>query len=170
MKLFITGISGTGKTSVLAELQKHGYLVIDLDATGLCRWKNKTTGEFTEYGFSGQSFQWLTEHGWYCDIEKLNILLSVIRKDKHVFVSGIVENIKEISKEFDRVYLLNTDDEIIKKRLNSRTNNHFAKKEDEQEFIFSHSKELLNDLENTIYIDANKSLDIIANEILEDLN
>jgi predicted ATPase len=48
MKIRITGISGTGKTTTLAELQKHGYVVIDLDATGMCRWKNKETGEVTE--------------------------------------------------------------------------------------------------------------------------
>lgn len=50
MKILITGVAGTGKTTALAELQKRGYLVIDLDATGLCRWRNKETGAYDEYG------------------------------------------------------------------------------------------------------------------------
>ena len=82
MKILITGIAGTGKTTVLAELQKEGYVVIDLDATGICRWKNKETQEFTEYGETGRDYEWLTQHGWYCDIGKLRQLLSTIREDK----------------------------------------------------------------------------------------
>lgn len=54
MRILLTGMSGVGKTTTLAELQKHGYVVIDLDATGICRWKNRNTGQPTEYEETGR--------------------------------------------------------------------------------------------------------------------
>ncbi|MCX6752747.1 MAG: AAA family ATPase [Candidatus Nomurabacteria bacterium] len=169
MKILITGISGAGKTTTLAELQKHGCLVIDLDATGLCRWKNIQTGEVAEYGLDGKDYKWLTEHGWYCDIEKFKLLLSCIREDKLVFVSGVTENFKEFLELFDKVFLLDTDNDILEKRLLERTNNHFARKEDERSFVFKHTRELLNQIKNPIHINTNSSPDIVAQTILDNL-
>lgn len=169
MKILLTGIAGTGKTTVLAELQKQGYVVIDLDATGICRWKNKETQEFTEYGETGRNYDWLTKHGWYCDIEKLKQLLSAIREDKDVFVAGISENIEELVEEFDRVFMLIAPDVVVKERLNARTNNHFAKKEEEQNFVLEHSKELLKKIKDFMEVDANKGPDEITRVILSNI-
>lgn len=166
MKILLTGISGTGKTTTLSELQKHGYAVIDLDATGICRWKNKETQEFTEYGETGRDYEWLTQHGWYCGIDKLKQLLSAIREDKDVFVAGISENIEELVQEFDKVFIFTVPDAVVKERLNARTNNHFAKKEEEQTFVLEHSKELLKKIENFTEINADKSPGEIAENIL----
>ena len=168
MKVFITGISGTGKTTTLAELQKHGYVVIDLDATGMCRWKNKATGEITEYGPVGRDYQWLTEHGWYCDIPTLKTLLSSMREDKDVFVSGITENIEDVIHEFDKVFILTADDTVIKDRLSKRSNNHFAKNEDEQAFVLEHSRKLLKKMEDFIVIETdNLSVEEVADTIIK---
>lgn len=169
MKIFITGIAGTGKTTVLSELQKHGYVVIDLDATGICRWKNKETQEFVEYGETGRDYEWLTKHGWYCDVEKLKQIMSVIREDEDVFVAGIAENIEEVSQEFDKVFIITASDTIVKERLNARTSNHFAKKEEEQDFVLEHSKKLLENIKDFIEIDANKSPTEVAEEILKSI-
>src|SRR3989344_5648835 len=170
MKALITGIAGTGKTTILAELQSQGYVVIDLDATGMCRWKDKETGEVTEYGEVGRDYEWLTKHGWYCDIDTLKKLLSCMREDKDVFVAVITENIGEVANEFDRVFILNTDDAVVKDRLNRRTNNHFAKKEEEQDFVLEHSKELLKRVNNQISVDANQTPNEIADNILNSLS
>lgn len=169
MKILITGISGVGKTTTLAELQKHGYLVIDIDATGLCRWKNTKTGENTEYGLDGKDYQWLTEHGWYCDIEKFKVLLSCIREDKLVFVSGLTENTNEFSELFDKVFILETEEAVVEKRLLDRTNNHFAKKEDERAFVFKHQQELLNKIKDPMIIGTSGSPESVAQSILDKL-
>ncbi len=166
MRIFITGIAGTGKTSTLAELQKHGYAVVDLDATGMCRWKNKETGETTEYGPMGRDHDWLTKHGWYCDIDTLEKLLSSIREDKDVFIAGIVENIEEASERFDKIFILTANDSTIKNRLTKRENNHFAQKEEEQIFVLTHSRELLGKIKDFIKIDAEQNISDVAAEIL----
>ncbi len=169
MRILITGISGTGKTTTLAELQKHGYAVIDLDATGICKWKNKETQEVTEYGPDGRDLEWLNLHGWYCDIPTLQKLLSCIREDKDVFVAAIAENIEEVAKEFNRVFVLNTSDEVIRERLNTRTNNHFAKKEEEQNFIFEQSRYLMSKLKDFIEVNVDKTPAEITDYILNNL-
>jgi len=170
MKILLTGMSGAGKTTTLAELQKHGYLVVDLDATGLCEWKNIETGEKTEYGPNGKDYAWLTKHGWYCDIEKFKLFLSCIREDKIVFIAGMTENLKEFSKIFDKIFIIGAENKVIEKRLIERTNNHFAKKEDERLFMFKHTQELLNQLENPIEIDTNKKPESVAQSVLDALN
>jgi dephospho-CoA kinase len=166
MKILITGISGTGKTTVLSELQKQGFVVIDLDATGMCRWRNIETQEITEYGPTGRDYDWLTKHGWYCDTLTLQKFLSYIREDKDVFVAGISENIEELASQFDKVFIFEASDEVVKERLNARTNNHFAKKEEEQEFIFKHSRELLKKIKDFVEIDANKTRKEIVESVL----
>ncbi len=169
MKILITGIAGTGKTTALSELQKQGFVVIDLDATGICRWRNIETQEGTEYGPTGRDYDWLTKHGWYCDTPTLQKLLSCIREDKDVFVAGIAENIEELASQFDKVFVFEAPDEVVKERLNARTNNHFARKEEEQEFIFKHSRELLNKIKDFMEIDASQTSKEITESILENL-
>lgn len=170
MRILITGIAGTGKTTALAELQKYGYVVIDLDATGICRWRNKETQEVTEYGPDGRDVEWLNLHGWYCDIPTLQKLLSCIREDKDVFVAAIAENIEDVAKEFDKVFVLNASDNVIRSRLNARTNNHFAKKEEEQDFIFEQSRYLMAKLKDFVEVDTDKTPAEIADYILVKLN
>jgi len=170
MKILLTGITGTGKTTILAELQKRGYMVVDLDATGMCRWKNKETNEITEYGPIGRDYKWLTEHGWYCDTDILKKLLSCIREDKDVFVAVITENIEEVVDEFDKTFIFVADDGIIKERLDKRTNNHFAKKEEEQDFVLKHSRELLKKIKDFTEIDANKNPTEIVDIVLKKIH
>jgi broad-specificity NMP kinase len=167
MKVLITGMSGVGKTTTLAELQKYGYLVIDVDATGICVWKNHKTKEKVEYGPDGRDSDWLTEHGWYCDIGQLSSFLSYVRENKHVFVSGFVENMTEFSKIFDKVIILELEKDKIIERLNQRTNNHFAKKKEEQDFIFNSQNNLFKKIQNTISINTNVTPKEVADKILD---
>jgi len=58
MKILVTGIAGTGKTSLIRALGEQGYLVIDLDDSGLCDWIHKETGEIAEYA-EGAGKEWI---------------------------------------------------------------------------------------------------------------
>jgi len=37
-RVLVTGMSGTGKSSALAELARRGYRVVDTDDPGWCKW------------------------------------------------------------------------------------------------------------------------------------
>ncbi|PIR97266.1 MAG: hypothetical protein COT91_02300 [Candidatus Doudnabacteria bacterium CG10_big_fil_rev_8_21_14_0_10_41_10] len=44
-KYYITGISGTGKSTLAEELKKRGFFTIDIDIEkDLCCWRNKKPG------------------------------------------------------------------------------------------------------------------------------
>lgn len=167
MKILITGVAGVGKTTVLAELQKIGYLVIDLDATGMCRWIDKKTGEHTPYGLHARDYNWLNQHSWTCDVEKLKVLLSCISEDKPVFVGGYTDNLQDILPLFDKVILLKASNNQIKERLLKRTNNHFAKADDEQKYIFEQNEIMQQELSHAILVDSDNLPEKIAYQIRE---
>ena len=49
-KIYITGISGTGKTAIAKELQQRGFYTISIDEVpNLCIWINKETKEKVLY-------------------------------------------------------------------------------------------------------------------------
>lgn len=169
MKVLLTGIAGTGKTTVLAELQKRGYVVIDLDATGMCRWANTVTGELTEYGPDGRDRKWLNEHEWRCDTGILKKLLSCMREDKDVFVAGFIDNIEDVVQEFDKIFMLVAADAAVKERLSARTNSHFGKKEDEQEAILGWKAELTSKAKDFTEVDSNRPPEEVAEFILSNL-
>lgn len=172
MRIFITGISGVGKTTALAELQARGFAVIDLDATGICRWRERSTKEFVEYGTDGRDSKWLAGHEWHCESSKLGTLLSCIREDKYLFVSGAIltENLEEIMREFDEVFLLTARDEVIKQRITERSNNHFGRKEDEQSFILKQGRRLISKLGNVNKINTERPTEPVVDDILKELN
>lgn len=71
---------------------------------------------------------------------------------------------------FDKIFILDAGDEVIEKRLAERTNNHFAKKEDERLFMLKHTQELLDQLENPTKIDAHGKPEVVAKSILNNLD
>ncbi len=103
-------------------------------------------------------------------MEILEKLLSCIRTEKVVFIAGMPENIKDFQKVFDVVFLLDAEKDVIEKRLRERTNNHFAKKDDERAFMFTHTQELLDQLENPLRINANEDPETVAKTILSSLH
>jgi len=112
--VFVTGMSGTGKSSALAELERRGHEVVD-----------------TDYGawMEGES-----EPLWRVDrIEEL--------LDRHrtgtLFVSGCVANQGRFYERFDAVVLLSAPPDVILERVAGRTTNDFGKREAERQRILS---------------------------------
>ena len=53
-KVYITGVSGTGKSTITEELARRGIFAVSTDAIeGLCCWRNKKTREKIKYDFNG---------------------------------------------------------------------------------------------------------------------
>jgi dephospho-CoA kinase len=111
--VLVTGMSGTGKSTVLAELGRRGHSVVDTDA-----------GE------------WIDETGpeplWRED--RIGALLDQ-RGDRATFVAGTVANQGRFYPRFDAVVLLSAPADVILDRLATRVTNDFGKSDAERENI-----------------------------------
>lgn len=128
-KVYITGVSGTGKTTIAKELEKRGFYVISIDEVdNLCSWRDQATGENHGGKEAEMSLDFVDTHDWICDIEYLNKLL---HKDVDIaFVLGMATNQDEFLHIFDKILLLQCSPEIFCKRIDDRTDNDFGKDEE----------------------------------------
>lgn len=132
-KIYITGISGTGKSTISEELNKKGIYSIDIDSIkGLCHWENKKTFEKANW-YSGIGSEFFKTHKYICDEKKL---FALINKNKDiVVVVGITDNQSDFFSSFDKVFLLHCSEETFLKRIKNRTDHDFGKHKTEQKMI-----------------------------------
>jgi dephospho-CoA kinase len=112
--VLVTGMSGTGKSSALAELECRGPRVVDTDYGGWIE------GE--------------PEPLWRED--RINELLDEHR-DGTLFISGCVGNQAKFYDRFDAVVLLSAPADVVLERVAGRETNDFGKSESERERILS---------------------------------
>lgn len=75
MKTLITGIAGTGKSTIVKALNERGVVAIDLhDVPDLFFWQDKATKEKVEYT-PIHSRDWFDTVDRLCDIKKLKEML-----------------------------------------------------------------------------------------------
>ncbi len=115
VRILLTGMSGTGKSSALAELAGHGVDVVDTDEPGWCVWSED-------------------ENGWLWDEERIGELLDGAG-DVPLVVSGCVSNQGRFYDRFDAVVLVTVPVEVALERIRYRTTNPYGKSADESELI-----------------------------------
>ncbi len=169
-RYYITGISGTGKTSIAIELKNRGMYAIDQDSRvfGLCNWRNNKTKDLVKFEY-GIGKEFLEENDWYCDIDKLKTLLN--NGPDLVFVCGVTANQDEYFNLFDKVFLLQCPPEIFLKRLDDREDNKFGKHSSEKEHILGLYKNFEDNLINkgAIIINSNNPIDVVVDDILNSI-
>ena len=110
--VFVTGMSGTGKSSALAELARRGHRVVD-----------------TDYG---DWIDWEPEPLWHED--RIEALLDE-HEDGTLFLAGCVANQSRFYEHFDAIVLLSAPAEVILERVALRETNDFGKSDEERERI-----------------------------------
>lgn len=108
-RVLLTGMSGTGKSSVVRELAGLGYKAVDAD-DGWCeplpdgrqRWREDAIGQLL-------------------DTEDAEVL----------FIAGCEENQVRFHPRFDLIILFSAPVEVIRERLCARTTNRYGKAPDE---------------------------------------
>ena len=96
----ITGMSGSGKTTVLDELRRRGHFTVDTDYGG-----------------------WVQGDGTWDEPR----MAALLRDNEHVYVAGTVENQGRFYEMFDHVVLLSAPLDVLLERVASRTNNPYGK-------------------------------------------
>jgi len=116
MKVFITAVSGVGKSTVVNELVERGYTAYDADDRDLrlTRLEVKKTGEPVDWpkGFVDWSY-----YSWNANEERLQELLAV---NDTVFVAGILGNQEKLYHYFDKLVALTVNPAEHERRLHER--------------------------------------------------
>ena len=125
--IYITGIAGTGKSTICGELLRRGYEAYDAD-NELCGYYSVDTGTITTSTaeLAVRTLEWRRAHSWRMSRERLINLKQCIGSGI-VFLCGNVENTAEVNDLFDKVVPLVIDDDTLRLRIEGRTNNDFGK-------------------------------------------
>ncbi|MFL5973155.1 MAG: AAA family ATPase [Gaiellaceae bacterium] len=117
-RVLVTGMSGTGKSSALAELGRRGYRVVD---TGDPGWR-----EYREYREYLESSDELHRGEWLWVEERITGLLDS-DDGRSLFVEGCVRNQSKFYDRFNAVVLLSAPADVILDRVARRTTNNYGR-------------------------------------------
>jgi dephospho-CoA kinase len=149
--VLVTGMSGTGKSSALAELSRRGHRVVDTDYGDWCVDVPAPDGRESELV-------------WRED--RIHALL-VEHNDGVLFVSGCVRNQGKFYPRFDAVVLLSAPADVILERVATRDTNDFGRTDAERDRIaedLATVEPLLRE-RVTAEIDTRAPVDEVVNEL-----
>ena len=154
-RVLLTGMSGTGKSSVLACLAELGYRTVDTDEYDLTTEVRSASGT--------------TERLWRED--RIEEILSADQGDV-IFISGTCRNQVKFYTWFDHIVLLTAPASVLVERLTRRTNNPYGKAPEEmaETLRFVETVEPLLRKAATLELDATASLEAIVEAILEHIS
>ena len=117
-RILVTGMSGTGKSSALAELARRGFRTVDTDEPG---WTVDDAGE------------------WW---DEARIAALLAEAGPTLYVSGTVSNQGRFYDRFDAVVLLSAPAEVLLARIAARATNDYGKSREERGLILAHLREV----------------------------
>jgi dephospho-CoA kinase len=146
-RVLITGMSGTGKSTVIQTLASRGYKAIDTDWDPA--WEQETDSE------------------WVWREDRIEQLLDT-EDAEALFVSARVSNQGKFYDRFDHVVLLTASEEVTVERLARRTNNPYGKTAAEVDQVLAYKKTVEPLLRRgaTVEIDTAIPLEEVVSRIL----
>jgi dephospho-CoA kinase len=148
-KILVTGMSGTGKSTVLLELARRGHRTVDTDSDAWCQWVSDADGD-----------------DWIWREDRIAALLAG-HTEGALFVSGCKSNQGKFYADFDAVVLLSAPAEAILHRIASRDTNDYGKRPEERQQILGYLEtvEPLLRAIATAEIDASRPLSEVADAL-----
>jgi hypothetical protein len=165
--VWVTGNSGTGKSTVCEVLKSRGELAFDADWEGYSHWVDRASGQVVADPPYPVPAGWLDRYGWQISQAQVAALAERVNGTT-AFLCGSAENDADVQDLFDRVVCLVVDTGTLRDRLLSRTSNAFG----------AHPEELAaavdaNDADEAAYrgrgatiIDGTRPADEVADAIL----
>ena len=150
VKILITGMSGTGKSTALRALAARGHRTVDTDTDRWSRWVTGPTGSPDWIWREQAMTNLLTGHGV-----------------GSLFVAGCKSNQGEFYPLFDHVVLLSAPAEVLLARIAARTDNPYGKSPAERAAVLDHlvHVEPLLRATATAEIDASAPIDEVVREL-----
>lgn len=126
---YITGIAGSGKTTIRDELILRGYTAQDTDDYG--HWVDMDDQSLVERPANLCDPKWHERHKWLLPTETIQGILAQYACKDTIFMCGTSSNDHEITALFDGVICITIDPDVLVRRLLSRPNSDFGKSPEE---------------------------------------
>jgi shikimate kinase len=150
-RILLTGMSGVGKSTLIAELAARGCSAVDADCDEYSHWVS-TAGMADVPGTPVEA-----DRDWVWREDRMHELLA--RETGEVlFVSGCAANMRRFLPRFDHVVLLSAPAAVIAHRLRTRTTNPYGKGPGELERVLS----LIDEVEPHLRRLADREIDTSA--------
>jgi dephospho-CoA kinase len=148
--VLITGMSATGKSTVLAELERRGHAVVDTDAGGWIETVRLADGSAEPMWREDRIAALLEEHAGTA-----------------LFVAGCVANQGRFYPMFRAVVLLSVPQDVLVERLAARTTNDFGRSDEELARVLADLRNVEPLLRQgaTTEIDTRRPLAEVADEL-----
>jgi shikimate kinase len=144
-QVLITGMSGTGKSTVIAALAARGYRAVDTDEEGLSELVSVPGDEPTGLD-PGQDWVWRQD--------RIRALLAT-HESGILFLGGCAPNQGRFYPQFDHVILLSAPAATIAHRLATRTTNPYGKRPED----IARTLELMETIEPLLRRGADHEID-----------
>jgi adenylate kinase family enzyme len=172
MSLFlITGLPGSGKSTVCSELKSRGYTAYDGDEDHLAEWYNNKTEALVKVTIDECTPEFLRHHSRDISREIIKELAAKAGNEP-VFLCGDPENEEELQDLFTKIFALVVDEGTLKYRLATRTNNPWGKLPHELEYSFAFREKWHSICRKFSYImiDATRPTKHVVDQILEQVD
>ena len=161
----ITGVAGTGKSTITKELRQRGLAAYDTEE-GFSYYVDKHTGEKAVYPATPTQ-EWYDAHERVFDE---NVLMNLLKKHQNetLFICSITANQAKFYPQFDKIFLLTAPDDVLTHRLGTRTNNYFGRHQLELARVIGRHQQFDDELLalGAQPIDSTRSITAVAGEIL----
>ncbi len=163
----ITGRGGTGKTTLCAAFQRHGYTAFDTDCiAGLARAEDQATGQPIEVDFSG--FVDFNKVAWNWQPDVLQAFLQQHHDTHPLILCGSASNLARFTELFTNIFVLNLSPQEHAARLQQRTSSYGKNAQMAQTIIAEQPLLVASVLASGgTALDASQSVDCIIKDILQ---
>ncbi len=170
---FITGVAGTGKSTILNELVSRGYEAYGVDEDGYAHWHNNQTGNIhpkSSVKTHHRTSEFISNNTWKISREMVEELAKQ-SEGRTVFLCGVASNDDEIWDLFSKIFTLVLDEATLRHRLATRTTNDYGKTKHELEQTLKQVATIkeLSAKYGYIKIDATRSVNEIVDYILAEV-
>jgi dephospho-CoA kinase len=137
-RVLLTGMSGTGKSTLIRALATRGYRAIDLDTDEWSHWVAADDEADPFEPLAAPDSVW-RQQDWVWREGRVDSLLSS-KNTGPLFVSGTASNQGKFHRRFDHIVLLSAPPDVLVERLRTRTTNTYGKDPDELARVLHHKE------------------------------